>query len=220
LGEADEDTLMSSISEKTEISNEDPEVKWGVRLKPVQSRETPVPSTSSWRSTVTLHNPKPDVQRQQNYSPSLTVKDALLSTPQSCEEGINLNKPFKSLQPSFQRMSSMDALGAPVVSKPLATESIGTGTELKMSMDLPFSVAERVRQVEELKYVALENKGYSTRVNFGAGEATVIESRSSNEQQKQSAPTSTKYQPNNRPKPIWLQREERKQEAIQRCGKY
>jgi hypothetical protein len=182
-----------------------------------------VSSTSSWRSTVTPHNPKPDVQRQQNYSPSLTVKDAWLSSPQSCEEGACPIKPLKSLQTSFQRMPSVDALGAPVVSKSLTTESVGTGTELKISMALPFSVAERVRQVEELKFAALETRGYSTRVNFGAGEATVIESRSSNEQQQQqqqSTPTSTKYQPNNRPKPIWLQREERKQEAIQRCGKH
>lgn len=220
LGETDEDTLMSRVSEKSELSNEDPEVKWGVRLKPVQSREASVPSTSSWRSTVTPHNPKPDVQRQQNYSPSLTVKDAWLSSPQSCEEGACLNKPLKSLQTSLPRMPSVDTLGAQVVSKSLATESVGTGTELKISMALPFSVAERVRQVEELKFAALETRGYSTRVNFGAGEATVIESRSSNEQQKQSTPTSTKYQPNNRPKPIWLQREERKQEAIQHCGKH
>jgi hypothetical protein len=220
LGETDEDVLTSSVSEKSERSNEDPEVKWGVKLKPVQSRESPVPSTSSWRSTSTLHNPKSDVQRQQNYSPSLTLKDVGLSTPQSYEEGTQLSKPLKSFQPSFQRMPAVDALGAPIVSKAPSTDSVGTGMEMKISMTLPFSVAERVRQVEDLQHAALETRGYSTRVNFGAGETTVIESRSSNEQQKQSTPASPKYQPNNRPKPIWLQREERKQEAMQHCGKH
>lgn len=220
LGETDEDRLMSSVSEKSERSNEDTEVKWGVRLKPVQSRESPAPSTSSWRSTVTLHNPKSDVQRQQNYSPSLILKDARLSSAQSYEEGTHLSKPLESLQPSFQKMPAVDALGAPIVSKTPSTESVGTGMELKISMALPFSVAERVRQVEDLQHAALETRGYSTRVNFGAGETTVIENRSSNEQQKQSTPASPKYQPNNRPKPIWLQREARKQETMKHCGKY
>ncbi|PNF22614.1 hypothetical protein B7P43_G10866, partial [Cryptotermes secundus] len=217
LGETDEDILMSSVSEKSERSNEDAEVKWGVRLKPVQSRESPAPSTSSWRSTVTLHNPKSDAQRQQNYTPALILKDVRLSSPQSYEEATHLSKPLKSLQPSFQKMPAVGALGAPIVPKTPSTDSVGTGMELKISMGLPLSVAERVRRVEDLQHAALETRGYSTRVNFGAGETTVIESRSSNEQQTQSTPASPKYQPNNRPKPVWLQREERRQEAMQHC---
>lgn len=211
LGETNEDTLVSSVSEKSERSNEDPVIKWGVKLKPVQSREAPVSTTSSWISTVTLHNRKPDVHSQQDHSPSMS---------ESYEEGTCLNKPLKSLQPSFQSMPSIDALGALVVSKSPAAGCLGTDTELKISMAHPLSVAERVRQVEDLKHAALETRGYSTRVNFGAGEATVIESRSSNEQNKQSVPATPKYKPNNLPKPVWLQEEERKQEATQHYGKH
>lgn len=38
-----------------------------------------------------------------------------------------------------------------------------------------WSVADRIKQVEELKWT--ENKGYSTKVNFGDGEATVVENK-------------------------------------------
>lgn len=217
LGETDEDILVSSLSEKSERSTADPEAKWGVRLKPVQNKELSLPSTSVWKSTVTLRNPTFDGQKQQDCPSLPTLQDKRLPSSQSFGEGTELNKPLKTLQPAFQRNSAGDAFEAPLVSKIQPPESIGGGMEVKISMAPPWSVAERVRQVEDLKHAALETRGYSTRVNFGAGETTVLENRLSDGLQKQS--TSPKYQTNNRPKPIWLRREERKQEAMQQCGK-
>jgi hypothetical protein len=220
LGDTDEDMLVSSLSEKPERSSGDPEAKWGVRLKPIQKRESSLSSTSVWKSTVTLCHPTCDDQKQQGYPSLLTLQDEKFTSSQSFGEGTELNKPLKTHQPALQRKFAGDALGAPLMSKTQLPESVGGGMEVKISMTPPLSVAERVRQVEDLKPAALETRGYSTRVNFGAGETTVLESRSSNELQKQSTPASPKYQQNNRPKPVWLLREERKQEAMQHCGKH
>lgn len=218
LGETDDDMLVSSLSEKSERSSGDPEAKWGVRLKPIQSRESSLSSAPVWKSTVTLHNPTFDSQKQQDYPSLLTTQDEKFQSSQHFGEGAELNKPLKTLQPAVQTKS--DAFGASVVSKTQQPESVGGGMEVKISMAPPLSVAERVRQVEDLKRAAMETRGFSTRVNFGAGETTVLENRLSDELQKQSTLTSTKYQPNSRPKPIWLRREERKQEAMQHCGKH
>lgn len=48
-----------------------------------------------------------------------------------------------------------------------------TPTEIKKSA---WTVADRVKQVENFKYNSNENKGYSTKVNFGSGQTTVVES--------------------------------------------
>jgi len=213
LGETHEDILTSSLSEKFENLNGDPETKWGVRLKPIGNRESSLSSSSMWRSKFTLNNHTVDGQKQQNYSPSLTLQNEELPSPQSFGEGTELNKPLKTLQPASQRKLAGDDFREPFMSKTQFLESVGGGMEMKISMAAPWSVAERVRQVEDLRGSALETRGYSTKVNFGAGETTVIDSRSSDGQQKQSTPASPKYQPNNHPKQIWLHREEQKHEG-------
>ncbi|XP_069703149.1 platelet binding protein GspB-like isoform X2 [Periplaneta americana] len=222
LGEMEDDLMLPNASDKSERSSGDPETKWGIRLKPIQNRESPA---SMWRSTVTLQNKTFEDQLQHNYSPTLQ-EDKLNSSPQNFGEGTELKNLLKSLRPAFQKKSVSDSFSSSLGSKSQSPDPVIGGMEVKISSTLPvqqptWSVAERVRQVEDLKHASMETRGYSTRVNFGAGEATVIESGSSDDQQsigqKQSSLGPPLYQPNNRPKPIWLRREERKQETVQQC---
>ena len=82
------------------------------------------------------------------------------------------------------------------------------------------SVAERVRQVEELKHASLEARGYSTKVNLVSGKTTVIDSRSSDEQQKQSVLVLPKYQHNSQQKSDCFHIDKERKEAVHLCGKH
>jgi hypothetical protein len=216
LGETD-GLLISALSEKSETLSGDHETKWGVRLKPIHNRHLPLSSTSTWKSTVTLHNPKLDGQKQQNYSPSLTLKNGKLQFPHSYSEGAGLSTPPKSFQPSFQRKFADDFV-APVLANTQSPESGVGGMDVKIFMAPSWSVAERVRQVEDLERASLEARGYSTKVNLVSGKTTVIDSRSSDEQQ--SLPVLPKYQQKSHQKSVCLHIDEQKEEAMHVCGKH
>ena len=213
LGETDEGALISALNGKSEMSSGDHEMKWGVRLKPIHNRHLPLSSSSTWKSTVTLHNLKLDGQKQQNDSSSPTLKDGKLQSTH------NYVAPLKSFQPSFQRKST-DAFVGPMLSNTQSTESGGGGREVKIFMAPSCSVAERVRQVEELKHASLEARGYSTKVNLVSGKTTVIDSRSSDEQQKQSILVLPKYQHNSQQKSDCFHIDKERKEAVHLCGKH
>lgn len=219
LGETDEGALISDLNGKSEILSENYETKWGVRLKPIHNRHLPLSSTSTWKSTVTLHNLKLDGQKQQNGSPSPTLKDGKLQSTRSYAGITELSKPLKSFQPSFQRKST-NAFVAPMLSNKQSTESGGGGMEVKIFMAPSWSVAERVRQVEELKHASQEARGYSTKVNLVSGKTTVIDSRSSDEQQKKSILVLPKYEQRSHQKSDCLQIDEQKEEVVHLCGKH
>jgi hypothetical protein len=92
--------------------------------------------------------------------------------------------------------------------------------EVKIFMAPSWSVAERVRQVEDLKHASLEARGYSTKVNLVSGKTTVIDSRSSDEQQKKSVLVLPKYEQNSHQKSDCLHIDEQKEEAVHLCGKH
>lgn len=219
LGETDEGALISDLNGKPEILSENYETKWGVKLKPIHNRHLPLSSTSTWKSTVTLHNMKLDDQKQQNGSPSPTMKDGKLQTTHNCVGVTELSKPLKSHQTSFQRKST-DAFVAPMLSNTQSTESGGGGMEVKIFMAPSWSVAERVRQVEDLKQASLEARGYSTKVNLVSGKTTVIDSRSSDEQHKKSVLVFSKYEQNSHQKSDCLHIAQQKEEAVHLCGKH
>ena len=219
LGETDEGLLISALNGKSEPLSGDPETKWGVRLKPIHKRDLPLSSTSSWKSPVTLQNSNLDDQRQHNYRPLATLKDGKVQFPHSYVEGTELSKPLKSFEPSFQNKSADNFVG-PMLSNTHRPESGGGTMEVKLFIAPSWSVAERVRQVEDLNRASLEARGYSTKVNLVSGKTTVIDSRLSDEQQKQSIPVLHKYQKNNHQKSICLHIDEKKEEAMHLCGKH
>jgi len=218
LGETDEGVVISDLNGKSEILSENYETKWGVRLKPIHNRHLPLPCTSTWKSTVTLPNLKLDGQKQQNGSPSPTLKDKKLQSTRNYVGVTEPSKPLKSLQPSPQRKST-GAFVAPMLSNTQSTESGGGSMEVKIFMAPSWSVAERVRQVEDLKHASLETRGYSTKVNLVSGKTTVIDSRSSDEQQKKSVLVLSKYEQNNHQKSDCLHIDEQKEKAVHLCGK-
>jgi hypothetical protein len=219
LGETDESLFISDLIGKAEMLSGNHETKWGVRLKPIHDRHLPLSSTSTWKSTVTLHNLKLDGQKQQNDSPSPTLKDGKLQSACNYVGVTELSKPLKSFEPSFHRKST-DAFVAPMLSNTQSTKSGGGGMEVKIFMAPSWSVAERVRQVEDLKHASLEARGYSTKVNLVSGKTTVIDSRSSEGQQKQSIPVMPKYQHNSHQKSDCLHIDKQKEEAVHVCGKH
>jgi hypothetical protein len=218
LGETD-GVLISALNEKSETLSGDHEVKWGVRLKPIHNRHLPLSSTFTWKPTVTLDNPKLDGQKQQNCSPSPTLKNGKLQFPHSYAEGTGLSITPKSFQPYFQRKCDDDFV-ATVSANTQSPVSGGGGREVKIFMAPSWSVAERVRQVEDLEHAALETRGYSTKVNLVSGKTTVIDSRSSDEQQKQSVPVLPRHQQNSHQKSVCLHIDKQKEEAVSLCGKH
>ncbi|PSN36251.1 hypothetical protein C0J52_21118 [Blattella germanica] len=197
LGETEEESFSSSLGSMSL----EPETRWGVRLKPVQTKEP-----AMWRSTVSLQNSSYENQQQSFNQTEEKFPKHVTSLENSTDE-TELQKLLKSLRPASQRKSTSDVF--------LSPEPKENGVEIKISTPLPvqpasWSVAERVRQVEDWKLGSMEAKGYSTRVNFGAGEATVVESDG---QQRHATPSVSLYQPNNQRKPMWLRREERKMET-------
>lgn len=119
---------------------------WGVRLRPVQKEESPM-----WRSTVTV----------QNTSYNIPIS----TEPKESESVLEKSYDSDSVQTEFQKM--LNSLNP--VRKSQADVFKSHVSDLRSS----WSVADRVKQVENMRWT--ENKGYSTKVNFGGGEATVIE---------------------------------------------
>lgn len=143
-----------------ETSNEDQDsLIWGVRLKPVHKQEENSQPTSTplWRSTVTVQNT--------SYNNSINKRESVLED--------NDHQTTSNTQPEFQKLlySLRPARKSePSIMTPEAPiEKRSTAIDLRRSS---WSVADRIKQVEDLKQ---ENKGYSTRVNFGSGETTVVE---------------------------------------------
>lgn len=118
---------------------------WGVKLKPVQKEERPI-----WRSTV-------------------TVRNTFFEVPEN-EKEPEFQKLLKSLRPTT----------SPTVKKNddiyERTYNNSVNVVQQQQQDTrrsSWSVADRVKQVEDLQWT--ENKGYSTKVTIGEGDAIVVE---------------------------------------------
>ncbi|XP_075220423.1 uncharacterized protein LOC142323932 isoform X2 [Lycorma delicatula] len=122
--------------------------KASVSLKSVTTDFKTIP----WRSTVTVQNPE--------------------------DKETELQKLLKTLRPTPLKqnavVTSYNTPSSNVESSATAADN-GLAVRISSSMNLPdqrrasWSVAERVRTVEDLK-----SKGFSTKVNFGSGETTVV----------------------------------------------
>lgn len=126
---------------------------WGVKLKPVNRED----STPIWRSTVTVRNTFFD--KQNNH----------------LEKESNEKTEFQRLLRTLRPSQDNGVIENNVQTRP-KTENFGGIRIISPSVDprrSSWSVADKVKQVEDLHWT--ENRGYSTKVNFGEGEATVVE---------------------------------------------
>lgn len=115
---------------------------WGVKLRPVNSSSV----TSNGDGVV--------------WKSSVSVRSTTFDTPQ--EAGTTeLQKLLRSLRPAQKKSDGSDS------TEEVAGVQVKVGGISSADVRRPWSVADRVRQVEEMK-------GFSTKVNFGAGEATVV----------------------------------------------
>ncbi|KAJ8959840.1 hypothetical protein NQ318_011573 [Aromia moschata] len=128
--------------------NSDEDTKnWGVRLRHVEKEDIPI-----WKSTVTVHNyyekqPRNDEDNQPEFQKLLK----------------NLRPTRKSDYTSDNENRYSDSFsGIRVVS-----------SSVKDNRRSSWSVADKIKTTEDGQSV--ENRGYSTKVNFGEGEATVVE---------------------------------------------
>ncbi|GLH00940.1 Uncharacterized protein GBIM_07185 [Gryllus bimaculatus] len=213
--------ILGESSDSPIETNDGQEEKWGVRLRPVQSSADPQGS-SMWRSTVTLRSTAFD-----SVQPPPERKDEPLPASIHGNGESELQKMLKALRPAGQRRSNSetDSSASPQCSPIAVKKNIAepANNSVQVTISSPptdsvfsgWSVADRIKHVEELKQSSPETKGYSTRINFGSGEPTIIESGSSDDQQNASlkhSMGSSLFQKSDKCKPMWLRREEKKQE--------
>ncbi|XP_018561019.1 uncharacterized protein LOC108903338 isoform X3 [Anoplophora glabripennis] len=129
-------------------SDEDPK-NWGVKLKHVDVDETPI-----WKSTVTVHN-------YYDKQPSSDIND-------NDQEQPEFQKLLKNLRPTRKIDYASD--------NDKYSESFSSIRVVPAQIDnrSSWSMTDKTKSTEDNQNT--ENRGYSTRVNFGEGEATVVES--------------------------------------------
>ncbi|XP_049858054.1 uncharacterized protein LOC126345346 isoform X2 [Schistocerca gregaria] len=188
LGENDD------FKPKAEAEEGKQEEKWGVRLRPVQSSEQGS-TTAMWRSQVSVSTTAFDVPQPQRQVASISSVDHnFRESENELQRQLRLLRPahkkadVESFSPSTQVESR--SRSSPPLARSFGRETEDKGIQVTVGPAATdgaqlssWTVAERIRQVEEMRKVSGEVKGFSTRINFGAGEATVIEAGSSDEQQ-------------------------------------
>lgn len=137
---------------------------WGVRLKPVSKTEE---SSPIWRSTVTVQNTAYNVPvSRENHTEN---EHEQVNSYETRHYGSDESKPeFQMLLNSLRPARKPESNIAPA--ECVVEQRSSPILDPRRSS---WSVADRVKQVEDLRYT--ENKGYSTKVHFGSGEATVVE---------------------------------------------
>lgn len=143
-----EQTLLNDVNNSDEDMN-----KWGVRLRHVSKEETPI-----WKSTVTVHN---------TYNKSNNdIKGYNSSTDDDQPE---FQKLLKNLRPTRK----LDIVSDSEHRYSDSFSNIRVLSPVKDNRRSSWSVSDKVDNQNG------ENiRGYSTKVNFGNGEATVIENDS------------------------------------------
>ncbi|XP_047100644.1 uncharacterized protein LOC124718985 [Schistocerca piceifrons] len=188
LGENDD------FKPKAETEEGKQEEKWGIRLRPVQNSEQGS-TTAMWRSQVSVSTTAFDVPQPQRQVASISSVDHnFRESENELQRQLRLLRPahkkadVESFSPSTQAESR--SRSSPPLARSFGRETEDKGIQVTVGPAATdgaqlssWTVAERIRQVEEMRKVSGEVKGFSTRINFGAGEATVIEPGSSDEQQ-------------------------------------
>lgn len=136
----------------SEVNTDEDHKNWGVKLKHVDVDET----TPIWKSTVTVHSyydkqPSSDINGNEEDQPEF-------------------QKLLKNLRPTrkIEYNSDNDNRYTDNFSNIKVVPSV---TDNRRSS---WSLADKTKMTEDNQNT--ENRGYSTRVNFGEGEATVVES--------------------------------------------
>lgn len=146
--------ILGSNEEALRDDNEIVEnTAWGVRLKHVPREE----SAPIWRSTVTVRNTFYDKQ------------NGTTADPDGANQQPEFQRLLRTLRPTQKEEMKLPA-------KRPETDNFGGIRIISPSVDprrSSWSVADKVKRVEDIQWT--ENKGYSTKVNFGEGEATIVE---------------------------------------------
>lgn len=120
-----------------------------------------------------------------NFSTNITSKNMHLSAinhPREIKESVSFHEiPCETNQPEFQKLLRTLRPASSRKSESFCELKRNSGNFNSIKIEPPlidnrracWSVADRIKQVEDLQWS--ENKGYSTKVNIGGGEATVVE---------------------------------------------
>lgn len=136
----------------TKDTNQTIEEQEGTKIWGVRLRPVQKEESPMWRSTVTVQNTSYNIPATTERE---TLKDETKYDSDSSQSDMK------------KALNSINALRK--------TDSVPI--DMKRSS---WSVADRIKHVENMKWT--ENKGYSTKVNFGSGEATVIENEKNERQ--------------------------------------
>lgn len=181
LGDSNNEILSTSSEEKENSI-------WGVKLRPVQNKpdqeSTNVPI---WRSTVSVQNTsynvpsvpiiKEPLEQQKNPQTFTSIEskepDTTTTRQPEFQKLLHSLRSARKSEPGFTSSpeSTFDRKSANAVTKTAQSNYSNQSMDLRRSS---WSVADRVKQVEDLRSDT-NLKGYSTRVNFGSGETTVVE---------------------------------------------
>lgn len=135
----------------SDLNSDEENRKWGVRLRPVKKEDPPV-----WKSTVSVHNSPYEKSEEEKYYNGD-------SNPPEFQKLLKNLRPTKKDIHSDGEHHYSDSFSSIRVVPPVRDNRRSS-----------WSVPEK--QVEENHVQNGEIKGYSTKVNFGNGGATVVES--------------------------------------------
>lgn len=203
--------------------NEEEQVKpndsYETSVKPLTSSSTPL-----WRSTVVLRNKRFDDIKKKNecdrklYSSDgetelqTRIRNLRKTDPDS--KKLWERSPYSNynLTPEMKRRSLPDDI--------FSRNSISTFQKISRDEMPSLSVAERIKQVEELK-----SNNYSTKINFRSGEMTVIQNGNGqvdrdDDSEKRIASSTNHRKPMSHDGPKEEPRPTRHQQSLLSCGMY
>nr|CAD7400067.1 unnamed protein product [Timema cristinae] len=155
--------------------------------------------SQNWRSSLTMQNNKTS-DDENIMMIARSDKDV-----KHCDGESEIKKLLRSLRPTSDKHVGTCILSRVPEDPPnLTSTTLDSGVEVKIASAGPpsyWSVADRIKQVEK--------KSYSTKVNFGVGEATVVEGM----EKTGIAPCRQEEKIN---KPTWLSKEERNLDFLDR----
>lgn len=179
LGDSNNELLSRDVASSSE---EKENSIWGVKLRPVQNKpDQESANVPIWRSTVTVQNTsynvpavpivKEPLEQQKNHQAFTSIENKPAQEPEFQKLLYSL-RPARKSEPCFTSPeSTFERNPTTAVKKPVQPNYSNHSMDLRRSS---WSVADRVKQVEDLRSDT-NLKGYSTRVNFGSGETTVVE---------------------------------------------
>lgn len=156
---------------ETQDENDDNSL-WGVKLKHVQKDDKPI-----WRSTVTVRNTFFDVTNENEDQPEFqkllkSLRPTTTTTTTTTSSSSRTTSPTK-LNDDLPYEKNYNSNNNNNNNNIVRHHQLQQQQQQQDTRRSSWSVADRVKQVEDLQWT--ENKGYSTKVTIGEGDAIVVE---------------------------------------------